>query len=123
MLFVPTLSYKISEPQNVILMTDDNKPIVGAKVVQIWKHYEFEFDTEHSEEAVTNEDGRVFFPERTLKVSLLSRMTTPLINFLVSGVHAGKGAYMTIRDKTRGHVGAGTAQRKDGDYIIIQPAQ
>jgi len=123
MLSVPKLSYKISEPQNVILITNDNKPIVGAKVVQVWKHYEFDFDTEYSEEAVTNEDGRVFFPERTLKISLLSRMTAPLINFLASGAHAGKGAYMTIRDKTRGHVGTRNAQTRSGDYIIIQPAQ
>src|SRR6266542_5527861 len=122
MVCVPMLSYKISPPQNVLVINDENKPVVGARVVQTWKHYEFEFNTEHSEEAVTNEDGRVFFPERTLKISLLSRMIMPLINFLVYGVHAGTGTYMNINniDDGRGHEGMGTAQRRHGDYVIIQ---
>src|SRR5262249_26990698 len=64
--------------QRVLVVTADWRPILGVRVRQIWKNYSIEYES-HEEERLTDENGRVNFPRRTARASLLRRVLGPIV--------------------------------------------
>lgn len=82
-------------PRRVLVVTEDWRPIQGVRVRQIWQNYSVE-SSGHEEDIPTSENGRVSFPRRTVKASLLGRVVRPIVNILTQGVHAGFGVQTEI---------------------------
>ncbi len=57
---------------------------------QVWKDYSVE-STSHEQDAYTDEDGFVSFPERTVTSSWLARTFGVISNTVSLGVHASYG--------------------------------
>src|SRR5437870_11805485 len=66
-------------------------PLRGAFVRQVWKDYSVE-STSHEQDAYTDEDGFVSFPERTVTSSWLARTFGAISNTVSLGVHDSYGS-------------------------------
>ncbi|MEO7300764.1 MAG: hypothetical protein ABI042_19535 [Verrucomicrobiota bacterium] len=75
------LPYKlIATPNSKIRVIDDDKqPLTGLRVVRSWKTSE---DQNGEEEAVTDSSGEVRFKQVGFSMSLLKRLTKPLLIFV-----------------------------------------
>jgi len=71
-------------------------PLRGAFVRQVWKDYSVE-STSHEQDAYTDEDGFVSFPERTVTSSWLARTFGVITNTVSLGVHASYGPSAHVR--------------------------
>lgn len=78
--------------KNVLVVTEDSRPIQGVIVRQIWQNYSLESEG-HQQDLRTDESGRVSFQRRTIRASVLRRIVHPIWNILRQGVHAGFGAH------------------------------
>jgi len=65
-------------------------PLSGAFVRQAWKDYSVESGS-HEQDAHTDENGFVSFPERTVRSSWLARTVGVISNTVSLGVHASYG--------------------------------
>lgn len=99
--------------RNVLVVTDDGNPIQGVLVRQSWKNYSFE-GRGHEEDKLTEENGRVSFPRRTLRANLLWRALRPIANILGQGVHASFGVRTDI-------IVLGEGTRRPDKKIEAQP--
>jgi hypothetical protein len=90
LVFLYPFESTIVPPQRVLVVTEDWKPVQGALVRQNWQNYSMEADG-HEEDLPTDENGRVFFPRRTARASLLWRIYRPIANIVTQGVHASFG--------------------------------
>ena len=77
------------------VVTETGKPLKGAFVRQHWQDYSVESDG-HEQDAYTDENGYVSFPERTIKASLLSRGLGAISNTLSQGIHASYGPHAFV---------------------------
>ena len=106
--------------QNVLVVTEDWRPIQNATVRQIWKHYSFE-SRGHEQDLRTNDDGRVTFPRRTIRADILRRTLHPLWNILTQGVHASFGVHtdmFTVGDLTQNQLGKEAVKAQEGDIVF-----
>ncbi len=62
----------------------------GAFVRQVWKDYSVE-SASHEQDAHTDENGHVSFPERTIRSSWLARTVGVISNTVSLNVHASYG--------------------------------
>ena len=62
-------------------------PLRGAFVRQVWKDYSVE-SASHQQDAHTDENGHVSFPERTIRSSWLARTVGVISNTVSLNVHA-----------------------------------
>lgn len=75
---------------------EDRTPLVRVAVSEYWGHMSIESD-EHQAESITDDQGYVTFPRRTIRASLLRRGLGPLINrSSVHGVDLGPHAYLIV---------------------------
>jgi len=65
-------------------------PLRGAFVRQVWKDYSVE-SASHEQDAHTDENGYVSFPERTVRSSWLARTFGVISQTVSLGVHASYG--------------------------------
>src|SRR6266550_6694180 len=65
-------------------------PLRGAFVRQVWKDYSVE-SASHEQDAHTDENGHVSFPEHTIRSSWLARTVGVISNTVSLGVHASYG--------------------------------
>lgn len=80
-------------PEWKVQVVDENgNPLRNVGVDEIWGNASIESD-DHKAESITDENGYVSFPQRTVRASALSRTVTPIIHFIQMGVHAGSGPY------------------------------
>jgi hypothetical protein len=63
----------------------------------VWKHYTIE-SASHEEDLITDGDGYVTFPRRTVRGSLLVRIGTPIVNVLNVHTSFGPSACVLILD-------------------------
>lgn len=82
-----------SVPAWTLRVVDENeKPYAGLTVRQSWKNYTLDHEAgEHIEDAVTDDNGYVTFPERTLSFSLLGRIIRTLFAAAMTIAHGGFG--------------------------------
>jgi len=69
--------------------------VPGIKVTQHWQHYLLE-STGHEEVRQAGDDGRVSFPERTIRASLLRRFLATVIRLTKSGTQAKRDPYASL---------------------------
>lgn len=96
LVLVATLLYPFESTvipsRSVVVMTENRKAVQGARVRQIWQNYSIE-RLGHEEDLLTGEDGRVSFPTRKIRASLLRRALWPIANIIGQGVHASFGVH------------------------------
>jgi hypothetical protein len=85
----------VAPPKDVLVVTHDGTPIFEARVRQSWQNYSVESEG-HEEELITDSEGRIRFPRRTVRASLLWRVIRPVANVLGQGVHASFGIQTDI---------------------------
>ena len=79
------------------VVDEHGTPLKDVFVRQSWKHYSYELDAgENLEDAWTDENGYVAFPQRTIKVSLIKQALGPLIIGGMLREHASFGASAAI---------------------------
>lgn len=78
--------------QHVLVVNQDMRPIKGVLVRQIWQHYSLE-RRGHEEDVLTDVEGRVTFPKRTMRSNLVWRICGPVVNVVTQGVHASFGIH------------------------------
>lgn len=106
--------------QSVLVVTEDWRPVQGAGVRQSWQNYSIEAYG-HEEDLLTDADGRVSFPRRTVRASLLRRALRPVANVITQGVHAGFGVHTDIiplGDMDVKPVGHKTVDARPGDLVF-----
>jgi hypothetical protein len=69
-------------------------PISRIGIRQSWQNYSIE-SREHREDSITDDNGYVTFPARTVRASLLTRLIHPISN-LRAGPHASWGSYSDV---------------------------
>ena len=80
----------------VRVLDEDRSPLRRVRVTEYWSDASVERD-DHQAESVTDDDGYVTFPTRTIRASPIRRGIVPLINRLnVHGVDVGPHAYLII---------------------------
>jgi hypothetical protein len=81
----------------VRIVDEAGNPMRSFRVREVWQHYTIETYS-HEEDLITDGDGYVTFPKRTVRGSLLVRIGWPMVN--VINVHASFGphAYVSILD-------------------------
>jgi hypothetical protein len=102
-------------PQNVLVVTQDGRPVFEARVRQIWQNYSVE-STGHEEDLSTDSEGRIYFPRRTVRASLLWRAIRPVANIAGQGVHASFGVHTDMFP-----LGDLVAEPIDGRKVEPQP--
>ena len=120
-LFYPFKSTVVPS-QRVLVVTEDWRPIQGVRVRQIWQNYSVEA-VGHEEDAPTDENGRVFFPRRTVRASLLWRAVRPIVNILTQGVHASFGVQtdmFTVDNMDEKPAGQKKVEAQPGDIVFRQ---
>jgi hypothetical protein len=65
----------------VRIVDEAGNPMRSFRVREVWQHYTIE-STSHQEDLITDGDGYVTFPKRTVRGSLLVRIGRPMVNVL-----------------------------------------
>jgi hypothetical protein len=89
-------------------------------VRQIWQHYSLEARG-HEQDLNTDEDGRVVFPVRTIRASVLKRTLHPFCNFLTQGVHASFGVHtdtFTVNGLNERRIGDKKVEARREDVVF-----
>ena len=104
--------------QRVLVVTRDMHPIRNILVRQIWQHYSLEARG-HEEDLPTDVNGRITFPTRTIRASLLMRIFGPLRSVLGQGVHASFGIHtdMFTLATTDAKASTEVAQPQPGEIV------
>lgn len=71
----------------VKVLRDDGEPGRGIVVRQHWRHYAVESEN-HEEIAMTDNDGYVSFPRRTVRASFFNQYIGKMRNIRQQGIHA-----------------------------------
>ena len=106
--------------KSVLVVTEDWKPIQHTAVRQSWQDYSLE-STGHEEDLKTDENGRVTFPRRAIRASVVRRIAHPIWNILRQGVHAGFGVHtdmFPLPEVTEKPIGAKPVEARPGDVIF-----
>ncbi len=83
-------------PQWSLRVIDQSgSPVARINVTEHWQHYLLE-DAGHEELLQTGADGRVSFPERTIRASLLRRFLATLSRFANAGMDAKREPYASV---------------------------
>lgn len=97
----------------ITVVDETGVPYAGQRVVENWRHYSLEFD-DNGEERWTDANGRVEFPRRTIRVSLLGRVVRTTLTSIFGLMHGSTGiaAYLFI---------SGPSESKTIDYDPDKP--
>lgn len=112
----------VMQSQTALVVTEEWRPVQGVVVRQIWQHYSFESEG-HRVDLRTDASGRVTFPRRTIRASVLRRMLHPAWNVLTQGVHASFGIHtdmFPVNDPSQKQIGEGPVKAQDGDIVFRQ---
>lgn len=77
-------------PWTLRIVDEQGNPVARIPVKYWWRHYSFERN-DHVEEARTDNNGVVSFPQRTARGSLLARMLMPVLQWWPLNPHASLG--------------------------------
>jgi hypothetical protein len=77
------------------IVDESGNPMRMTGVREVWKHYTIESNS-HEEESITDIDGYVTFPRRTVRGSLLVRIGKPILNLFNVRASFGPRAYLVI---------------------------
>jgi len=96
-IFISTIPYRTTVvPEWEISVVDKTgKPLENINVRQYWQHCSLEEDG-HEEIRTTNQDGKVLFPQRTIRANAAQRLIGPIHQFLTSLFEAGYGPHSWV---------------------------
>jgi hypothetical protein len=106
--------------KNVLVVTEDWRPIQGTLVRQSWQNYSLESEG-HEQDLKTDDGGRVTFPRRTMRASVLRRIMHPIWNILRQGIHASFGVHtdmFPLGEVTEKPIGNKTVEAHPGDLVL-----
>src|SRR6266581_3235922 len=108
----------VSPAWTIRIVDTAGNPLSGAFVRQVWKDYSVE-SASHEQDAHTDENGHVSFPERTIRSSWLARTFGVISNTVSFGVHAsyGPSAYVLAY----GHTVGGKRHEGSANYQAGEP--
>jgi hypothetical protein len=102
----------------VLVVTQEMHPIRNAMVRQSWQDYSLE-RYGHQEDRLTDENGRIMFPTRTIRASLLWRVIGPLASIAGQGVHASFGVHTdTSALPNHGTASAEVVRPQPGEVVL-----
>lgn len=85
----------ICPPWTIQVIDNNGQPLGGAFVRQVWQHYSVESRSQE-QDARTDANGYVSFPERTVRASILSNLLGAIVNTFTQGVHASYGPHTNV---------------------------
>ncbi len=107
----------VVDEQHILVVTEDWRPIEGARVRQSWQNYTIEAGG-HEEDALTDKNGRVSFPRRTIRANLAWRAIGPVTNIITQGIHASFGVQTNTTDIGGGIDQAGKIVPRDRELVF-----
>jgi len=95
-LLLPALLYPfettVVPAWSIRVVDESGRPYPGLQVRESWKHYTLDVELgSHIDDGVTDSQGRLVFPERTIKLNLLSRMWRTTYSVVMSLAHGSLG--------------------------------
>ena len=104
--------------QRALVVTNAMHPVRNSWVRQTWYNYSLE-RTWHEEDLPTDCNGRVTFPTRTIRASLLRRMLGPLASIAGQGVHASFGVRSDMFPLPKGGtISSAVVQPQRGEIVF-----
>ena len=105
--------------KRVLVITNDMHPVRDALVRQSWQNYSLEREG-HEEDLPTDAHGRVTFPTRTIRASLVWRLLGPLASITGQAVHASFGVHtdMFPLPNTGTEVSSEIARPQPGEIVF-----
>ncbi len=86
---VPTWRLRVVDEEGV--------PYARKRVRQSWKHYSLELeDGENMADGLTNEDGFVEFPERTVRLTTAGRISRTALTHILKVFHGSTGIHADV---------------------------
>jgi hypothetical protein len=83
-------------PQWKVRIVDQSGvPLANTGVREIWQHYSIE-SRGHEQDSMTDNEGYVTFPERTVRASLAVRIIRPIVNALNPHHGSGPDAFVIV---------------------------
>jgi hypothetical protein len=76
---------------HITLLDQNGAPYVGQRVDEFWANYNLELTVGHGEERWTDEHGRIDFPQRTLKISIIERVIRRILTSVLRYMHGSQG--------------------------------
>jgi hypothetical protein len=77
----------------VRIVDEAGAPLGNTGIREVWKHYSIESES-HEQDLLTDNDGYVAFPRRTVRAGLAVRLIKSSINALNPHGSSGPGAYL-----------------------------
>lgn len=84
----------IAPRREFLLLNENNEPISGSFVKQVWYQYSLGFSKE--EESLSDTKGKVSFPARTIRTSLINLIYKAIREFAIYNIHASVSSTDTI---------------------------
>ena len=75
------------------IVDEAGAPLRNTGIREVWQHYSIESE-DHEQDLLTDNDGYVTFPKRTIRAGLAVRMVKSVINALNPHGSSGPGAYL-----------------------------
>lgn len=97
----------------VRIVDEAGAPLRNTGIREVWKHYSIESES-HEQDLLTDNDGYVTFPKRTIQAGLAFRIVKSAINALNPHGSSGPGAYLIT-------LAPGYDTWRDDFYIPGQP--
>ena|SRR6266550_3106917 len=79
----------------VRIVDQSGAPLRNTGVREVWRHYSIESQG-HEEDLMTDQEGYVTFPKRTIRALLAVRIIKPIINALNPHHSSGPGASVIV---------------------------
>ena len=99
------------------VVDDTGLAVAGIKVTEHWQHNSLE-STGHEDFKTTDQDGRVSFPARPIRSSLVARALGPLLKTFKEGNRALLGPYASVVVWGNRNYDTGIAIYKPGEVPI-----
>lgn len=77
----------------VRIVDQSGSPLRNTGIREVWKHYSIE-SASHEDDLLTDNDGYVTFPRRTVRAGVMVRLAKSAINSLNPHGSSGPGAYL-----------------------------
>lgn len=82
---IPVMDVEVVPEWSVVLKDSDDAVVAGAVVNEVWTHYSLEFwKGQHYDKAVSDEMGRISFPARSIRISILQLVAAKVRDVVAS---------------------------------------
>jgi hypothetical protein len=99
-------------------------PNIGVR--QVWRHYSLEWN-DHEEDFITDADGYVTFPERTVRATILHRAVESGLDWLHSKtgifIHSSSGphTYIVVLSGGYSYEGYNNGEGSPPERVVLRP--